>query len=160
VQSVSTESFNRGAITGPQELLAGKVAGVVISTNGDPGGGAKIRVRGESSLSSVTDPLIVIDGVPLADGGVSGNRNPLNIINPNDIESFTVLKDASSAAIYGNRASGGVILITTKKGKLGKKIGVGYNGNVSVGQTYNRIDVLNGDEFRAIVKARYPNLTN
>lgn len=160
VQSVSTATFNRGAITGPQELLAGKVAGVVISTSGDPGGGAQIRVRGESSLSSNKDPLIVIDGVPLDNGGVAGNRNPLNIINPNDIETFTVLKDASSAAIYGNRASAGVILITTKKGKLGKKIGVGYSGNVSVGQTYNRLEVLNADEFRNVVKERYPNLTS
>jgi len=158
VQSVSTANFNRGAITGPQELLAGKIAGVVISTDGSPGGGSKIRIRGESSLSASSDPLIVIDGVPLDNGGIAGNRNPLNIINPNDIETFTVLKDASAAAIYGNRASGGVIIITTKKGKLGKKINIGYNGNVSVGETFNRVDILNADEFRAVIKERYPAL--
>lgn len=155
VQSVTTERFNKGAITGPQELLAGKIAGVAITTDGTPGGGAKIRIRGESSLSASNDPLIVIDGIPLDNGGVSGSRNPLNIINPNDIESFTVLKDASAAAIYGNRASGGVIIITTKKGKLGKKISVGYNGNVSVGLTANRVDVLTADEFRTTINARY-----
>ncbi|MBK8627387.1 MAG: TonB-dependent receptor plug domain-containing protein [Saprospiraceae bacterium] len=116
VQTVSSTNFNRGAITGPQELLAGKVAGVTISTDGNPGGGSSIRIRGESSISASNDPLIVIDGIPVDNGAVGGNRNVLNIINPNDIETFTVLKDASAAAIYGNRASGGVILITTKKG--------------------------------------------
>ena len=101
------------------------MAGVAITTDGSPGGGSTIRIRGESSLSASNDPLIVIDGVPLDNSGVSGNRNPLNVINPNDIESMTVLKDASAAAIYGNRAAGGVILITTKKGELGRKIKVG-----------------------------------
>lgn len=157
VQSVTTDRFNKGAITGPQELLAGKIAGVAIITDGSPGGGAKIRIRGESSLSASNDPLIVIDGIPLDNGGVSGNRNPLNIINPNDIESFTVLKDASAAAIYGNRASGGVIIITTKKGALGKKIQVSYNGNVSVGETFNRVNVLSADQFRSVVTERYTN---
>ena len=156
VQSVTAEKFNKGAITGPQDLLAGKVAGVTIISDGAPGGGAQIRIRGESSLSASNDPLIVVDGVPLDNGGVSGSRNQLNIINPNDIESFTVLKDASATAIYGNRASGGVILITTKKGTLGKKISVGYNGNVSVAETANRVDVLTADEFRAAVNNHYP----
>lgn len=158
VQSVSSDKFNKGAITGPQELLAGKIAGVVITApDGSPGAGTKIRIRGESSLSANNDPLIVVDGIPLDNGGVSGSRNQLNIINPNDIETFTVLKDASAAAIYGNRASAGVIIITTKKGKLGKKIGVDYNANVSVGQAYNRVDVLSADEFRQAVTARYTN---
>lgn len=155
VQSVSSEQFNRGAITGPQDLLAGKVAGVVITNDGSPGGGAKIRIRGENSLSASNDPLIVVDGIPLDNGGVAGTRNQLNIINPNDIESMTILKDASAAAIYGNRASGGVIIITTKKGKLGKKISVGYNANVSVGQAANRVDVLTADEFRQAVTEKY-----
>ncbi|HOY05953.1 MAG TPA: SusC/RagA family TonB-linked outer membrane protein [Saprospiraceae bacterium] len=155
VQSVSTDKFNKGAITGPQDLLAGKVAGVTITSDGSPGGGAQIRIRGESSLAASKDPLIVVDGVPLDNGGVSGSRNQLNVINPNDIETFTVLKDASAAAIYGNRASGGVIIITTKKGKLGKKISVGYNGNVSIANTSNRVDVLTGDEFRSVVNAQY-----
>lgn len=158
VQSVSSDKFNKGAITGPQELLAGKIAGVVITApDGSPGAGTKIRIRGESSLSANNDPLIVVDGIPLDNGGVSGSRNQLNIINPNDIETFTVLKDASAAAIYGNRASAGVIIITTKKGKLGKKIGVDYNANVSVSQPYNRVDVLTADEFRAAVTQRYTN---
>ncbi|GLR15549.1 SusC/RagA family TonB-linked outer membrane protein [Portibacter lacus] len=155
IQSVTSKDFNKGAITGPQQLLSGKVAGVAITTDGSPGGGSKIRIRGESSLSASNDPLIVIDGIPLDNGGVSGNRNPLNVINPNDIESMTVLKDASAAAIYGNRAAGGVIIITTKQGELGKKIRVGYNGNISIGNTSNRVDVLNADEYRSIVQERY-----
>ncbi len=157
VQTVTSESFNKGAITGPQELLSGKIAGVVITNDGGPGSGAKIRIRGEASLSASNNPLIVVDGIPLDNGGVSGSRNQLNIINPNDIESITVLKDASAAAIYGNRASGGVILITTKKGKLGKKIQVSYNANVSVGQNSNRVDVLSADEFRTAVNTHYAN---
>jgi len=155
VQTVSTDKFNRGAITSPQELIAGKIAGVAITTDGGPGGGSRIRVRGESSLSASNDPLIVVDGVPLSNDGVSGSRNPLNLINPNDIETVTVLKDASAAAIYGNRASGGVIIITTKKGALGKKISVGYNVNVSSGETFNRVDVLTADEFRTAIGANY-----
>jgi TonB-dependent starch-binding outer membrane protein SusC len=154
VQAVSSASFNRGAITGPQELLAGKMAGVVITTDGSPGGGSKIRVRGESSLGASNNPLIVVDGVPLDDGAVAGSRNQLNLINPNDIETFTVLKDAASAAIYGNRASGGVILITTKKGKLGKKISVGYNANLAMSETANRVDVLSASEFRTAIEGR------
>ncbi len=151
IQSVSSKDFNKGAITGPQELIAGKVAGVSISTTGDPGGGSKIRIRGESSLNASNDPLIVIDGIPLENGAIAGNRNPLDVINPNDIESFTVLKDASATAIYGNRAAGGVILITTKKGKTQEKLSVGYNGNVSFGKIFNKVDVLDADEYRAIM---------
>ncbi len=156
VHTVSSESFNRGAITGAQELLAGKVAGVVITTDdGAPGGGATIRIRGESSLSATNDPLIVIDGVPIDNGGISGGRNPLNVINPNDIESMTVLKDASAAAIYGNRAAGGVILITTKKGKVGDKLRLGYGGNVSIGNATSLVDVLHADAYRALIEERY-----
>jgi iron complex outermembrane receptor protein len=155
LQSVTSEDFNKGSITGPQELLAGKIAGVSITTDGSPGGGSKIRIRGESSLSASNDPLIVIDGVPLDNGGVSGSRNSLNVINPNDIESMTVLKDASASAIYGNRASGGVILITTKKGKLGGGLKIGYNGNVSFGNATDRVDVLTADEYRAAIEGYY-----
>jgi iron complex outermembrane receptor protein len=156
VQSVSSKDFNQGAITAPQELLAGKVPGVVIiAPDGAPGSGATIRIRGESSLSASNDPLIVIDGVPVDNGGISGGRNPLNVINPNDIETFTVLKDASAAAIYGNRAAAGVILITTKKGTLGKKIKIGYNGNISSGQAENQVDALYADEYRALMYSRY-----
>ncbi len=152
VQTVTAADFNKGALTGPQELLAGKVPGVNINTGADPGGGSKIRIRGESSLNASNDPLIVIDGVPLDNTQIAGNRNPLDIINPNDIESFTVLKDASATAIYGNRAAGGVILITTKKGKADQKLSVAYNGNVSVGTITNRIEVLDADEYRDIIR--------
>ncbi len=156
VQTVSSTSFNRGAITSPQELLAGKVAGVAITTGGGPDDGAQIRVRGQSSLSASNDPLIVIDGIPVENSGVSGNRNPLNVINPNDIETMTVLKDASATAIYGSRASAGVILITTKKGTLGSKFKVGYSGNYSLGNTANRVDVLEAGEYRALIEKTYP----
>ncbi len=156
VQTVSSEKFNKGAITGPQELLAGKVAGVTISTNsGAPGEGATIRIRGESSVSASNSPLIVIDGVPLANGGINGARNPLNVINPNDIETFTVLKDASASAIYGNRAAGGVIIITTKKGAIGKGIKVGYNGNISFGVIDERTEVLDARGFSALITDRF-----
>jgi iron complex outermembrane receptor protein len=155
VQTVNTKSFNKGAITGPQELLSGKIAGVQITNSADPGGGAVIRIRGGSSLSASNDPLIVIDGVPVDNGGVSGARNPLNVINPNDIETFTVLKDASATAIYGSRASNGVILITTKKGKLGKKISVNYNGNVGFSNPIDDVDVLNADEYRTLINERF-----
>lgn len=155
LQSVTAESFNKGAITGAQELLAGKVPGVSITTDGSPGAGSAIRIRGESSLSASNDPLIVIDGVPVDNGGVSGARNVLNVLNPNDIESFTVLKDASASAIYGNRAAGGVILITTKKGALGQPIKVGYNGNVSIGRPSGKIDVLGADEYRSLILQQY-----
>lgn len=107
IVAVGTEQFNRGSITSAQELLAGKVAGVAISTVGEPGGASVIRIRGGSSLSATNDPLIVIDGVPVANDKISGGRNPLSIINPNDIETFTVLKDASATAIYGFRLQRG-----------------------------------------------------
>jgi iron complex outermembrane receptor protein len=155
VQSVASKDFNRGAITSPQELLSGKVAGVQISTGGDPGGGSTIRIRGGSSLSASNDPLIVIDGVPIAPGGVSGSRNPLNLINPNDIETMTVLKDASATAIYGSRASNGVILITTKKGKLGKKININYNGNIGFSSRTNEIDVLDANTYRQVIEDQF-----
>ncbi|MBK7220317.1 MAG: SusC/RagA family TonB-linked outer membrane protein [Saprospiraceae bacterium] len=155
IQAVTSEKFNRGAITGAQELIAGKVAGVSITTEGSPGAGSKIRIRGESSLSATNDPLIVVDGIPLDNGGVSGSRNPLNIINPNDIAAMSVLKDASATAIYGNRAAGGVILITTKKGSVGSKLSLSYNGNFSVGTKYNKVDVLSATEYRDFINKKY-----
>lgn len=116
VATVSAKDFNTGAITTPEQLIAGKVAGVsIISNSGAPGAGSTIRIRGGASLNASNDPLIVIDGMPIDGGGISGQANALALINPNDIESFSVLKDASAAAIYGARASNGVILITTKK---------------------------------------------
>lgn len=155
IQTVSSESFNQGAINSPQELVAGKIAGVQITQGAAPGDGAVIRIRGGSSLSASNDPLIVIDGVPVFNDGIAGSRNPLNIINPNDIETFTVLKDASATAIYGSRASNGVILITTKKGSLGKKARVGYNGNFSVSNRANQIDVNSADEFRTVINTQF-----
>lgn len=156
VQSVTTKQFNQGAIAGPQQLLAGKVAGVTITTDPSPGGGASILIRGLSSLGASNAPLIVVDGVPIDGGGGSGSRNPLNVVNPNDIESMTVLKDASATAIYGSRASGGVILITTKSGSLdSKKISLTYSGNVATASNTKQVDVLNADEFRSLMNERF-----
>ncbi|HNL40129.1 MAG TPA: TonB-dependent receptor plug domain-containing protein, partial [Saprospiraceae bacterium] len=141
INSVGSNDFNKGPLVAPQELLVGKVAGVQVTPNAEPGGGGTIRIRGGSSLSASNDPLIVIDGVPVDNGSVAGDRNALNIVNPNDIETFTVLKDASATAIYGSRASNGVILITTKKGKSDRKIGVDLTANLSISDRINQIDV-------------------
>lgn len=155
ISSVSAKDFNQGAITTPQELLAGKVSGVQITTSGGaPGSGATIRIRGGSSLSASNDPLIVIDGVAVDNDGVSGMRNPLSTINPNDIESFTVLKDASATAIYGSRASNGVIIITTKQGAHGRTR-FAYNSNVSMGIKTNQIEVFDAQAYRNIMIERY-----
>ncbi|MEN0002588.1 MAG: TonB-dependent receptor [Bacteroidota bacterium] len=156
VQTVSTKDFNKGAINTPQELLNGKVAGVQITQGAAPGDGAAIRIRGGSSLSASNDPLIVIDGLIVDNGGIAGSRNVLNILNPNDIESFTVLKDASATAIYGSRASNGVILITTKKGSLGSTIKVDYSANVSYSTVTDEVDVYSADEYRALINEQFP----
>lgn len=151
VMAVTAKDFNRGVLSSPQDLLVGKLAGVQVTTNtGAPGSGATIRIRGGSSLNAVNDPLIVIDGFPVDNGkAIGGSANPLASINPNDIESFTVLKDASATAIYGSRASNGVIIITTKKGKEGKPQ-LSYNGSVSVSSPVKYFDVLSGDELRTL----------
>ncbi len=142
VSAINSEDFNKGAISSAQDLLTGKSAGVVItSAGGAPGSGSTIRIRGGSSLNASNDPLIIVDGVPISNGGVSGDANFLSFINPNDIETFTVLKDASATAIYGSRASNGVILITTKKGKKGKSMKISYNGNFSFATPIKYIDV-------------------
>ena len=151
INVTSSKDFNRGAITSPQSLLVGKSAGVVITdAGGAPGAGATIRIRGGSSLNASNDPLIIIDGVPIDNNNVSGSSNFLSIINPNDIETFTVLKDASATAIYGSRASNGVILITTKKGTVGKPTTFTYDGNVSLASAVKYIDVFSGDQLRQI----------
>ncbi|MCC7503877.1 MAG: SusC/RagA family TonB-linked outer membrane protein [Saprospiraceae bacterium] len=155
INTVSSRDFNQGPLVAPQELIVGKVAGVQVTPNSDPGGGGTIRIRGGSSLSASNDPLIVIDGVPVDNGAVAGDRNPLNIVNPNDIETFTVLKDASATAIYGSRASNGVILITTKKGKSDRKIGVDLLANFSLSDRINQIDVLDADEYRNLINTRF-----
>jgi len=151
VSAISSKDFNKGAITTPQDLLVGKSAGVVITTaGGAPGSGATIRVRGGSSLNASNDPLIIIDGVPIDNNNVSGSSNFLSFVNPNDIETFTVLKDASATAIYGSRASNGVILITTKKAKAGSPFKVTYDGNTSIASAIKFVDVYSGDELRKI----------
>ena len=160
VSSVSTKDFNKGAITSPQDLLTGKASGVQItSAGGEPGSAATIRIRGGSSLSASNDPLFIIDGVPVDNDGVSGMRNPLNTINPNDIESFSVLKDASATAIYGSRASNGVIIITTKKGAKGA-LKFNYNGNASIGFRTNEIETFSPDEYRTLISNRYGDGSN
>jgi TonB-dependent starch-binding outer membrane protein SusC len=153
IATVSSKDFQKGNITTPEQLIAGKVAGVsIISNGGQPGQGSTIRIRGGSSLNASNDPLIVIDGVPLDNGGISGGNNPLSFINSNDIESFTVLKDASAAAIYGTRAANGVIIITTKKGK-GGALKVNFTSLNSISSNTKTLDVLNGDQIREIVNS-------
>lgn len=150
VTAIKPDELSKGITTNAQDMLTGKIAGVsVISNDGTPGGGAQIRIRGGSSLNASNDPLIVIDGLAIDNDGIKGMSNGLSMVNPADIETFTVLKDASATAIYGSRASNGVILITTKKGKSGQAPSVSYNGYVAVSTTQKRYDVLNGDEYRA-----------
>lgn len=156
VASVGSNDFNVGSVSRPQDLIIGKVPGVVVTTNsGDPTAGATIRIRGGSSLSASNDPLIVIDGVPIDNNGVSGMPNALNLVNSNDIESFTVLKDASATAIYGSRASNGVIIITTKKGAAGKAFKVTYDGSVSLGTKTGEVKVLSASQFSSLINSQY-----
>lgn len=156
VTALKPDEMNKGLTTNPQDLITGKIAGVVVtSSGGTPGGGATIRIRGGSSLNASNDPLIVIDGLALDNDGIKGVANLLSTINPNDIETFTVLKDASATAIYGSRASNGVIIITTKKGKANSKPRVSYEGNVSVSTIKKTIDVLSADQFRSYVDTLY-----
>ncbi len=150
VTAIKPDEMNKALTTTATDMLAGKVAGLVVTTDGGaPGGSAQIRIRGGSSLSASNDPLIVIDGLPMDNNGIQGVSNPLSMVNPSDIESMTVLKDASATAIYGSRASNGVIIITTKKGKAGTKPRVNYEGNVSISTLTDRIHVLTGDQLRA-----------
>ena len=147
VSAIKAEDLNRGAVVSPQDMLKGKVAGLLVMPgDGGPGSGSRIRIRGSASLNASNDPLIVIDGVPIAQGAGGAMSNPLDLLNPNDIESFSVLKDASAAAIYGSRASNGVILITTKKG-AGTKPQVTYNGSVSVQNPSEKVPVMSPSEL-------------
>jgi len=148
---ITAKDFQKGPQTTPLQLIQGKVPGVQISTgNGMPGAGIYIRIRQGASLYANNDPLIVIDGVPLESGGISGVANPLSLLNPNDIESMSILKDASATAIFGNRASNGVIIINTKKGSSGK-LKLSYNSSVTLSTVTKTADVLNADEFRDLV---------
>lgn len=156
VTAIKPDKLNKGLTTNAQDMIMGKIAGVsVTNSGGTPGGGATIRIRGGSSLNASNDPLIVIDGLPMDNNGIKGVANMLSTINPNDIESFTVLKDASATAIYGSRASNGVIIITTKKGEKGTKPRISYDGNMSVSTIKETIQVLNGDEFRSLVNSLF-----
>src|SRR5260221_323 len=151
VSALSNKDFNKGVLTSPQDLILGKIAGVSVTSNsGAPGDNSTIRIRGGASLSATNDPLIVIDGFPVDNTSPGGVANPLASLNPNDIETFTVLKDASATAIYGSRASNGVIIITTKKGAAGKPK-FSYNGNVSVASPIKYVDVLNATDYRSMV---------
>lgn len=153
VTVLTTKDFNKGPVTSADQMIQGKVAGLqIINGGGSPGESATIRIRSGSSLSAGNDPLYVIDGVPVNNGGIEGGKNPLSTINQNNIESITVLKDASATAIYGSRASNGVIIITTKKGKAGE-IQVSYNGNLQVSEVTNRVDALSATQFKDFVAA-------
>ena len=156
VTALKPDSKNKGLVVNAQDMMQGKIAGVnVTSGGGTPGGGATIRIRGGSSLNASNDPLIVIDGVAMDNNGVKGLANPLSMVNPQDIESFNVLKDASATAIYGSRGSNGVIIITTKKGRTGMAPKVSYNGNVSMSVKNSSLDILNANEYRKFIKSYY-----
>ena len=155
VMSVEADQLNKGLATSPADLLQGKTPGVqIVSTSGAPGASSKIRIRGGSSLSASNDPLIVIDGLPISSTEISGG-DMLNTINPNDIESFSILKDASATAIYGSRASNGVILITTKKGKAGSKPRINVDMSGTFKTVAKKVDVLSADAFREFFMANY-----
>ncbi|MCZ2317491.1 MAG: TonB-dependent receptor plug domain-containing protein [Bacteroidales bacterium] len=157
VVAIRAEEVNRGAVVSPDQMLVGKVSGLRITpATGQPGASATIRIRGAASLNASNDPLIVIDGVPVTGDGGAGMGNPLASVNPNDIESYTVLKDASATAIYGSRASNGVIIITTKKG-TGKGFNVSYNSSYSVKQNASSIQMMTADEYRDFMATTYPN---
>ena len=156
VTAIRPDDKNHGLNVNAQDMISGKIAGVsVIAGDGTPGGGAQIRIRGGSSLNASNDPLIVIDGLAMDNYGVQGLANPLSMVNPNDIESFTVLKDASATAIYGSRASNGVIIITTKKGRNGQKPTFNYNGNISIANKKKTIEVLDGPGLMSFIKDLY-----
>ena len=155
ITAIKAEDINRGSITNPQELLQGKVSGVFVQpSSGQPGGETTLRIRSGASLNASNDPLIVVDGVPLANDGAPGMANGLGSINPNDIETFTVLKDASATAIYGSRASNGVIMITTKTG--GKDpFKISYSGTFSLNDPYKKVRTLGAAEYREVASQAF-----
>ena len=153
---LAAKDFNKGANVSTEGLLSGRIAGVSVNTSGAPGSGSEIRIRGGASLNASNDPLIVIDGLPIANTTTAGSTSFLASLNPNTVESITVLKDASATAIYGSRASNGVILITTKKG--GKKLSVDYNFQYGSGKLVKTVDVFGADQFRDVITAKYPSL--
>ncbi|MDR2065162.1 MAG: TonB-dependent receptor [Prevotellaceae bacterium] len=152
VTAIGEKDFQKGVVTNPGSLILGKVAGVQITSNGGRAGdGNRIRIRGGASLTASNDPLIVVDGIPLDNGGISGATNSLGTFNTNDIESMNILKDASATAIYGSRASNGVIIITTKKGVKGQDLKVEASTQNSISTIARKVEVMNGSEFREAV---------
>ncbi len=157
VTAIKPDEMNKGLVTNAQDMMQGKIAGVqVTSAGGQPGAGATIRIRGGSSLNASNDPLIIIDGLSMDNNGIKGVSNALSMVNPNDIETFTVLKDASATAIYGSRASNGVIIITTKKGKEGSKPRFSYEGNGSLSILTNRIEVMDAAAYTNHITNNFP----
>lgn len=154
VAVINPDEIEAGLATSVQDMLVGQTPGVVVTTAGGPEGGANIRIRGGSSLNASNDPLIVVDGVPLDNGGVQGMGNSLAMISPENIESMTILKDASATAIYGSRASNGVIIITTKKGKSGKPQ-VNFSANMYINHAQKTWDVLSANEFRSLITEKF-----
>ena len=153
VNLVTDKDFNKAPAVNADQLIQGKIAGVqMTSASGAPGEGQTIRVRGNGSLSLTSNPLIVIDGVPMNDGGVGGSRSIFNSINPEDIESMTVLKDSSSTAIFGSRAANGVIMITTKKGKANQDMKISFNTSIALQDVNKYVDVMSADQYRQTVK--------
>ncbi len=156
VTALKPDEKNHGLQVSAQDMIQGKIAGVnVNSASGAPGDGARIRIRGGASLNASNDPLIVIDGMPMDNNATKGMSNPLSLVNPNDIESFTVLKDASATAIYGSRGSNGVIIITTKKGRRNQAPKISYNGTFSVSSVSKKLDVMNASEYVNFMKEKY-----
>ena len=156
VEVISSKKFNKGAIVSTDQLLSGKAAGVRITSNGGaPDSAPNIRIRGGSSLNAQNNPLIVIDGVPIGNDNPAGVSNPLTLVNPNDIESFSILKDASATAIYGSRASNGVIIITTKKGTSGD-VKFNFSSDVSISSAGEGLDFMNGEEYTRFIQEYFP----
>ena len=149
VTAIKPDEMSKGITSSAQDMLVGKIAGVDVQTSsGQPGADAQIRIRGGASLTASNAPLFVIDGLAMDDNKTTGMNNPLALINPNDIESFTVLKDASATAIYGSRASNGVIIITTKKGRAGQRPTISYNGDITVSTIQKKYEVMNASEYK------------
>jgi iron complex outermembrane receptor protein len=160
VSLITAKDFNKGAIVSTDQLLAGKAAGVRITNDGgSPDSGLSITIRGGASLNASNNPLIIIDGVPIGENNPKGVSNPLSLINPNDVESFSILKDASATAIYGVRASNGVILITTKKGTTGAPQ-FNYSTNISVGTIAKKLDLMDGPTFAKFINQYFPAKAN
>lgn len=155
VETITEKAFNTGRVVSPEELITAKVPGVQVVTNNEPGGGISLRIRGGTSINASNEPLFVVDGVPLqVGGGVSSGRNPLNFLNPNDIESISVLKDASATAIYGSRGANGVVIVTTKRGALGTQVTVG--SSYSSASVIKKVDMLDAATYKTLMQQYAP----